>query len=182
MCQQSMFHIPYHIVNAPSQWEMTLHCNIVSHWLGAYTKLSLTMNYDNTVEPLWKGQESLTEVAKFGQFPCTILYKSCLLYPSWQATSFERPPFWVAFIEGFHCITTTKQSTIKTCAYFMGYTCDRDSWTRKTKIFNPWENVNYRNFLYHSKISFSIHNKIFFILVVGYCWLTIFGTSLMEKF
>ena len=37
-------------------------------------------------------------------FPCTILYKSCLFYPSWQDTSFKRPPFWVAFIEGFHCI------------------------------------------------------------------------------
>ena len=28
-------------VYAPSQWETTLHCNIVSHWLGAYTKWSL---------------------------------------------------------------------------------------------------------------------------------------------
>ena len=57
----------------------------------------------STVEPLWKGQESLTKVAKFGPFPCTILYKSYLFYPSWQVTSFERPPSWMAFIEGFHC-------------------------------------------------------------------------------
>ena len=49
-----------------------------------------------TVEPLWKRKECLTKVAKFGPFPCTILYKSCLFYPSWQATSFERPP-WVTF-------------------------------------------------------------------------------------
>ena len=28
----------YHFVNAPHQWETTLNCNIVSHWLGAYTK------------------------------------------------------------------------------------------------------------------------------------------------
>ena len=59
---------------------------------------------ETTVEPLWKGQESLTKVAKFGPFPRTILYKSYLFYPSWQATSFERPLSWVAFIEGFHCI------------------------------------------------------------------------------
>ena len=59
----------------------------------------------NTVEPLWKGQNCLTKVVKFGPFPCTIFYKSCLFYPSWQATSFERPPSWVAFIEGFHCTT-----------------------------------------------------------------------------
>ena len=55
------------------------------------------------MEPLWKGQESLTKVAKFGPFPGTILYKSFLFYPSWQATSFERPPSWVAFVEGFNC-------------------------------------------------------------------------------
>ena len=60
--------------------------------------------FQYTVEPLWKGQECLTKVAKFGSFLCTILYKSCLFSPSWQATSFERPPIWVAFIEGFHCI------------------------------------------------------------------------------
>ena len=30
-----------HFVYAPSQWETTLHCNIFSHWLGAYTKWSL---------------------------------------------------------------------------------------------------------------------------------------------
>ena len=59
----------------------------------------------DTVEPLLKGQESLTKVAKFGPFSRTILYKSCLFYPSWQATSFERPPSWVTFIEGFHCIS-----------------------------------------------------------------------------
>ena len=27
-----------HFVYAPSQWETTLHCNVVPHWLGAYTK------------------------------------------------------------------------------------------------------------------------------------------------
>ena len=41
---------------------------------------------------------------KIWSIPCTILYKSCLSYPSWQTTSFERPPLWMAFIEGFHCI------------------------------------------------------------------------------
>ena len=35
-----VFHMD-HYVYAPSQWEMMLHCNIISHWLGAYTKLSL---------------------------------------------------------------------------------------------------------------------------------------------
>ena len=30
-----------HFAHAPSQWETTLHCNIVPHWLGAYTEWSL---------------------------------------------------------------------------------------------------------------------------------------------
>ena len=30
-----------HFVYAPSQWETTLQCNFVCHWLGAYTKFSL---------------------------------------------------------------------------------------------------------------------------------------------
>ena len=30
-----------HSVHASSQWEMALHCNAISHWLGAYTEWSL---------------------------------------------------------------------------------------------------------------------------------------------
>ena len=30
-----------HFVNVPNQWEMTLHCNVICHWQGAYTKWSL---------------------------------------------------------------------------------------------------------------------------------------------
>ena len=33
------------VVYAPSQWEKTLHCNIATHWLGAYTKWSLVMPF-----------------------------------------------------------------------------------------------------------------------------------------
>ena len=32
-----------HFVLAPSQWEMTLRCNVVSHWLSGCTKLSLPL-------------------------------------------------------------------------------------------------------------------------------------------
>ena len=34
-----------HFVYVPSQWKTTLHCNVVSHWLGAYTKWSLQHMY-----------------------------------------------------------------------------------------------------------------------------------------
>ena len=30
-----------HFVYVPSQWEMTLHCNVIFNWVGSYTKLSL---------------------------------------------------------------------------------------------------------------------------------------------
>ena len=41
-----------HFVYAPSQWETALQCNIVSHWLGAYSKWSLGIEYSTSV-PLW---------------------------------------------------------------------------------------------------------------------------------
>ena len=50
--------LPYrltdHSVYVPSQWEMVLHCNAISHWLGTYTVWSVLsglvmMNPDNTV-------------------------------------------------------------------------------------------------------------------------------------
>ena len=34
-----------HSVHAPTQWKTTLHCNVVSHWLGTYTKWPLRMQY-----------------------------------------------------------------------------------------------------------------------------------------
>ena len=67
--------------------------------------VSIDLCYMYTVEPLWKGQECLTKIAKFGPFPCAILYKSCLFYPSSQVTSFERPPSWLASIQGFQYIS-----------------------------------------------------------------------------
>ena len=39
-----MYRDPF--VYAPSQWETTLQCNVVAHWLGAYTIGSLNMNYN----------------------------------------------------------------------------------------------------------------------------------------
>ena len=47
LCQISTLRAPLwwessgHFVNAPSQWEMTLQCNVISHWLGVFTKWSL---------------------------------------------------------------------------------------------------------------------------------------------
>ena len=40
-------------VNAPSQWETTLHCNVLSHWLGAFLKQSLPAYLTLTYELAW---------------------------------------------------------------------------------------------------------------------------------
>ena len=48
-----------YFVNAPNQWEVMLHCNIVSHWLGAIAKWSLKIvsyrdrNSHCGVETVW---------------------------------------------------------------------------------------------------------------------------------
>ena len=45
-----------HFVYAPSQWEMTLQWNVVSHWLGAYSKWSLLPTSESLLtklSPLW---------------------------------------------------------------------------------------------------------------------------------
>ena len=42
--------IQNHFVNAPSQWETTLQCNVVSHWLGAFTKWTLPIWIEMAVE------------------------------------------------------------------------------------------------------------------------------------
>ena len=36
-------------VYAPNQWETTLHCNVVSHWLGAYKKVILSLGYMDAI-------------------------------------------------------------------------------------------------------------------------------------
>ena len=43
-CQNQCYSCRDHFVNAPCQWETTLHCNVVSHWPGAYTKWSLELS------------------------------------------------------------------------------------------------------------------------------------------
>ena len=43
-----------YFVYAPNQWETTLQCNIVYHWLGAYTKRSLCFHFNKKLKIMWK--------------------------------------------------------------------------------------------------------------------------------
>ena len=74
-----------HSVYVPSQWEMVLHCNTISHWLGAYTEWSLMIKISDdsrhhkaslswgwllTSEALWHSPESNMTASA----PAPILY------------------------------------------------------------------------------------------------------------
>ena len=56
------------ILHAPSQWEMALHCNTISHWLGAYTQngpcscivLMIHIHFNNLTQ---KCQHTTTHIA-----------------------------------------------------------------------------------------------------------------------
>ena len=46
----TLYHASF--LHAPSQWEMMLHCNVVSHWLGAYTEWSQIYASPGLSEPM----------------------------------------------------------------------------------------------------------------------------------
>ena len=60
-----ILHYRDHFVHAPSRWETTLHCNVVSHWLGAYTLWSLhppsayTLCFRAHKESVWRKPKSI---------------------------------------------------------------------------------------------------------------------------
>ena len=68
-----------HSVHVPSQWETTLHCNVVSHWLGAYTKSSL-----NTINSLYFNGCTVVKVWEWitNFFPHFII--DVITYPCWH--------------------------------------------------------------------------------------------------
>ena len=55
-----------HFVHVPCQWETTLHCNVISHWMGA-----LSMRYDVTLWPHLLVAWRMHKIIHI--FPCTAL-------------------------------------------------------------------------------------------------------------
>ena len=66
-------------MNAPSQWETTLHCNVVSHWPGTYTKWSLHLSWWDMLIT----QELLTSASVYAAFICPALDQSCCSIDIW---------------------------------------------------------------------------------------------------
>ena len=56
--QLDKVHSRDHFVYAPSQWETTLQCNVVSHWLGALTKWSLYIDISCSQVLSWQAFSS----------------------------------------------------------------------------------------------------------------------------
>ena len=141
-----------HFVYVPSQWETTLQCNVVSHWLGAYTKWSLiwitlqTFLRHPTFCPygyfmmcllciFWR---KLTLLYSAFQNPCTgfgfhfvvhrYQWNLPISFRHWGSHTISpvpvKPPrrVWVNIPPRFTDITKPKQSIPKQWLYFMGCT------------------------------------------------------------
>ena len=48
MRSSHLFEFKDHFVYAPSQWEMALLCNAISHWLGTYTVIPVNLLWFGT--------------------------------------------------------------------------------------------------------------------------------------
>ena len=70
-----------HFVFASSQWEMMLHCNVISHWLGAYTKWTLLWRTGNN-----PGIIVITQIAIHirRKFRCETKWEMELIHQNWQ--------------------------------------------------------------------------------------------------
>ena len=64
-------------VHAPSQWETTLQCNVVSHWLVAYTKSSLPICYVGKIPTT---NFTMTSNESHGVWNHTLLFVQQLLH------------------------------------------------------------------------------------------------------
>ena len=82
-----------HFVYAPNQWETTLHCTVVSHWLGAYTKWSLR-NWYIITRCLLKVISITSMITDFFIQITIFAYMSTILYCSSPMSWFVYPVWW----------------------------------------------------------------------------------------
>ena len=95
-----------HFVNMPSQWEMTL-CNVISHWLGTYTKWSLETpmvpsHYLKQISSIISKTSKI--FSKFSRWyfqnSDTFIKKKCscslILLPAWSGNSWADAKNWLS--------------------------------------------------------------------------------------
>ena len=101
ICECSSDHFAY----APTQWETTLHCNVVSHWLGTCTEQSLVLRIFNRLETTlhdtiiaaqamavgWHTLLNFGQYAKTDQAPVPLtIFRSNLKFDqNWERSSFK---------------------------------------------------------------------------------------------
>ena len=106
---------------AQSQWETTLHCNVVSHWLGAHKKwspLKAQVKKKSFVLPSWASYE-VSNLMWMSALEKMTMKDGCLhstMLPSWPSTiagyieaetkwlPFCRPHFQMYFFKENYCI------------------------------------------------------------------------------
>ena len=93
-------------MHAPSQWETTLHCNVVSHWLGAHTKWSLGTNifcdggYSSSIRKFLGHYDDVIMSAIASQITSlTIVYST--VYPGTDQSKHQSSAS-LAFVWGIH--------------------------------------------------------------------------------
>ena len=92
---------------APSQWETSLHCNYVSHWLGTYLNWSLSNPWcwrpqGNSV---WHGKYKYCQCPRGRVWaPITLVCNLRHLSLTWTSTIFDaRHQWWEARVKMFEC-------------------------------------------------------------------------------
>ena len=79
-------------VHAPSQWETTLHRNVVSHWLGAFTEWSMQMPWQRCKISSARKQNSNLPIVRtliINRSNFSYLVVSCLCQRSWPLNNME---------------------------------------------------------------------------------------------
>ena len=109
-----------HFVKAPSQRETTLHCNVVSNWLGVYTKSSLRgMHAISCIDCWYERSVALSLRAKINQIGMS--YWPLENYRSgWRSSSLMFWLIWcwnLGFVETIRISSTYTASTLYVESY-----------------------------------------------------------------
>ena len=137
-------------VYAPSQWEMTLQCNVGSHWLGTYIKCSLH-------------HTDVTWVLRQLKLPATLLFAQQLVQAN-NKENIKRSSR--RSVSGDRCISLTKGQKFRKHFHIMTSSSDWASQSpHKTSAIDAFlEAIHHTSKLFLGKISFAKYCQIMFSL------------------